>query len=109
MTSFAFVVRDWGSCPYPPTSAERASPHPLIFLTKEEGSIMAKDEFIRFRVAGWEKFHISKSAEKAHISVSEFVRSSAMGREVTVIEGVDELLTELRRQGSNLNQLTIMA
>ena len=43
------------------------------------------------------------------MSVSEFVRSSAMGREVTVIEGVDELLTELRRQGNNLNQLTIMA
>ena len=70
---------------------------------------MTKDEFIRFRVAGWEKFHISKSAEKAHMSVSEFVRSSAMGREVTVIEGIDELLTELRRQGNNLNQLTIMA
>ena len=43
------------------------------------------------------------------MSVSEFVRSSAMGREVTVIEGVDELLAELRRQGNNLNQLTIMA
>ena len=43
------------------------------------------------------------------MSVSEFVRSSAMGREVTVIEGIDELLTELRRQGNNLNQLTIMA
>ena len=43
------------------------------------------------------------------MSVSEFVRSSAMGREVTVIEGLDELLTELRRQGNNLNQLTIMA
>lgn len=43
------------------------------------------------------------------MSVSEFVRSAAMGREVTVIEGVDELLTELRRQGNNLNQLTIMA
>ena len=43
------------------------------------------------------------------MSVSEFVRSSAMGREVTVIEGVDELLTEMRRQGNNLNQLTIMA
>ena len=43
------------------------------------------------------------------MSISEFVRSSAMGREVTVLEGVDELLTELRRQGNNLNQLTIMA
>jgi len=70
---------------------------------------MAKDEFIRFRVAGWEKHYITKKAEKAHMSVSEFVRSSAMGREVTVIEGVNELMTELRRQGNNLNQLTIMA
>ena len=43
------------------------------------------------------------------MSVSEFVRSSAMGREVTVIEGAVELLTELRRQGNNLNQLTVMA
>ena len=43
------------------------------------------------------------------MSVSEFVRSSAMGREVTVIEGVDELLTELRRKGNNLKQLTIIA
>ena len=70
---------------------------------------MAKDEFIRFRVAGWEKHCITKKAEKAHMSVSEFVRSSAMGRDVTVIEGVDELLTELRRQSNNLNQLTVMA
>ena len=43
------------------------------------------------------------------MSVSEFVRSSAMGREVTVIEGADELLTELRRQGNNLNQRSVMA
>ena len=55
-----------------------------------------------------ETLHHEESRE-AHMSVSEFVRSSAMGREVTVIEGVDELLTELRRQGNNLNQLTIMA
>ena len=70
---------------------------------------MAKDEFIRFRVAGWEKHYITKKAEKAHMSISEFVRSAAMDREVTVIEGMDELLTELRRQGNNLNQITRLA
>ena len=40
---------------------------------------------------------------------SEFVRRAAMDREVTVIEGMDELLRELRYQGNNLNQLTVMA
>ena len=39
----------------------------------------------------------------------QFVRRAAMDREVTVIEGMDELLRELRYQGNNLNQLTVMA
>ena len=48
---------------------------------------MAKNQFIRARVAGWEKDCIRRK----------------------VIEGMDELLRELRYQGNNLNQLTVMA
>lgn len=70
---------------------------------------MAKTEFIRARVAGWEKHWIRAKAAKAKMSESEFVRSATMNRDVTVIEGLDELTTELRRQGNNLNQLTVMA
>lgn len=70
---------------------------------------MSKDNFIRFRVAGWEKIHISKNAEKAHMTISEFVRAAAMDQDVTVVEGLDDLIRELRRQGNNLNQLTVMA
>ena len=69
---------------------------------------MAKNQFIRARVAGWEKDCIRK-ADAAHMTESEFVRRAAMDREVTVIEGMDELLRELRYQGNNLNQLTVMA
>jgi hypothetical protein len=43
------------------------------------------------------------------MSESEFIRSAAMYHEITVINGLDELITELRRQGNNLNQLTVMA
>ena len=70
---------------------------------------MAKEYFLHARVAGWEKHYIKTKAKKAHMTESEFVRMAAMGKEVTVIEGVNELLTELRRQGNNLNQLTVMA
>ena len=70
---------------------------------------MSKDHFIRLRVAGWEKVHISKNAEKAHMTISEFVRAAAMDQDVTVVEGLDDLIRELRRQGNNLNQLTVMA
>ena len=70
---------------------------------------MPKEYFLHARVAGWEKHYIKTKAKKAHMTESEFVRMAAMGKEVTVIEGVNELLTELRRQGNNLNQLTVMA
>ena len=70
---------------------------------------MAKNHFIRARVAGWEKDCIRRKADAAHMTESEFVRRAAMDREVTVIEGMDELLRELRYQGNNLNQLTVMA
>ena len=32
-----------------------------------------------------------------------------MDKDVTVIDGVDDLICELRRQGNNLNQLVVMA
>lgn len=70
---------------------------------------MAKNQFIRARVAEGEKDCIRRKADAAHMTESEFVRRAAMDREVIVIEGMDELLRELRYQGNNLNQLTVMA
>ena len=71
---------------------------------------MAKDNFIRLRVAGWEKDYIQRKAQSANLSLSEFVRRAAMHQKVNVLSGTDEeVLQELRRQGNNLNQLTIMA
>ena len=37
---------------------------------------MKKEEFIRIRVAGWQKKYISLQAEKAHKSLSQYVRRS---------------------------------
>ena len=65
--------------------------------------------FVRARVADWEKHYIDSKAKEAGISESEFVRRAAMDKDVTVLPGVDELVRELRYQGNNLNQLTVMA
>jgi hypothetical protein len=70
---------------------------------------MAKNQFIRARVANWEKFVISENARKARMTESEFVRRAVLEKDVVVIDGAAELLTELRRQGNNLNQLVILA
>lgn len=42
-------------------------------------------------------------------SLSQYVRDAAMGKDETVIDGMDDLIRELRRQGNNLNQLVVMA
>lgn len=86
-------------------SEMRAKPTPLFM----EEQRMKKEEFIRIRVAGWQKKYISLQAEKAHKSLSQYVRDAAMDKDVTVIDGVDDLICELRRQDNNLNQLVVMA
>lgn len=70
---------------------------------------VTRNLFVRARVADWEKHYIDSKAKKAGISESEFVRRAAMDKDVTVLPGVDELVRELRYQGNNLNQLTVMA
>ena len=105
MASFAFVVRFRPLAETAPQMLMRAKPTPLFM----EEQCMKKEEFIRIRVAGWQKKYISLQAEKAHKSLSQYVRDAAMDKDVTVIDGVDDLIRELRRQGNNLNQLVVMA
>ena len=70
---------------------------------------MPREEFIRLRVADWEKFWLQQEADKAGLSLSAYVRETSLRHSVVVFEGLDELARELRYQGNNLNQLTIMA
>lgn len=42
------------------------------------------------------------------MSESEFVRRCILFNKLIIVTGLDEVLTELRRQGNNLNQLTRM-
>lgn len=74
------------------------------------GKVIGKSKSsVKRYVAGWQKKYISLQAEKAHKSLSQYVRDAAMDKDVTVIDGVDDLIRELRRQGNNLNQLVVMA
>jgi len=70
---------------------------------------MARDEFIRIRVTPEEKARIQKKADKANRSLSDFVRAAALGKEVVALDGIGELAKELRYQGNNFNQLTMLA
>jgi len=70
---------------------------------------MARTEFIRVRVTPEEKKIITQKALSSYRMVSDYVRDSALEKEIMVFKGVDEIAKELRYQGNNLNQLTVMA
>lgn len=70
---------------------------------------MAREEFIRVRVSAEEKKIIQQKALSSYRTPSDYVRECCLGKEIIVLDGLAELVTELRRQGNNLNQLTIMA
>lgn len=70
---------------------------------------MARNEFIRVRVSAEEKEIINQKALSSYRTPSDYVRECCLDKEIIVLDGLHELVTELRRQGHNLNQLTVMA
>jgi len=70
---------------------------------------MARTEFIRVRVTPDEKKIITEKALSSYRLVSDYIRDCALDKEIIVIDGIDDIEKELRYQGNNLNQLTVMA
>lgn len=52
----------------------------------------------------WKK--ISAAIQKSGASQQEFLLRAALGKEILCLDDMRELMTELKRQGNNLNQLT---
>lgn len=68
-----------------------------------------RKRILKVRVTDSEYRTIMESCIKSGRTVSELLRESACEKKIIVLGGIDELLTELRRQGNNLNQLTVLA
>jgi FMN phosphatase YigB (HAD superfamily) len=56
-----------------------------------------------------EKAAIITRAKRANRPVSEFMIDTALNRKITVIEGLPEMVRELKALGRNLNQLTLLS
>ena len=64
---------------------------------------------VPFRVTEKELEAIDKKAEKAKMNRTEYLITVATNKRITLIEDIKPLLTELRRIGNNLNQITKLA
>ena len=70
---------------------------------------MRKTDRIEIRVTPEEKMNITLKRKQANQSISEFLINSSTGKNIVVINELPEMVTELRRIGNNINQLTRLA
>ncbi len=68
-----------------------------------------KTEIITARMTPADKKNIQRRARSAGMTVTDYLTACALGKEIIRVEGLDDLLSELKAQGRNLNQLTTLA
>lgn len=67
-----------------------------------------KNEYIGFKVSSYDNELIRAKATRAKLSLSSYVRTSSLEKEIKVIDGLREMIPKLNAIGNNLNQLTVM-
>lgn len=68
-----------------------------------------KSEIITLRVTPRVKEAIRERARAAGLTVTDYLCYSGLGKEIVRVEGLEQVLSELKAQGRNLNQLTTLA
>lgn len=68
-----------------------------------------KSEIITLRVTPRTKETIRERAKAAGLTVTDYLCYSGLAKEIVQVEGLEQVLSELKAQGRNLNQLTTLA
>lgn len=68
-----------------------------------------KTEIVTIRMTPTMKSLVQHLAQKAGMTVTDYMTVYALGKEIVWVDGLDTVLSELKAQGRNLNQLTTLA
>lgn len=68
-----------------------------------------KTEIITLRVTPQTKQRIQAKAQELGLTVTDYLCLCGLGKRIVQVEGLDKVLSELKAQGRNLNQLTTLA
>ena len=68
-----------------------------------------KSEIITLWVTPRTKETIQERAKAAGLTVTDYLCYSGLGKEIVRVEGLEQVLSELKAQGRSLNQLTTLA
>lgn len=64
---------------------------------------------IAFRVTEKELNDIDKQARKAKLDRTNYLIAAGIGKEIRIVDGINDMLPALKRIGNNLNQLSVLA
>ena len=70
---------------------------------------MKKDKIITIRANEKEKKKLIEKSKIAKLSLSEYLIEQGLDKGIVIVDGLNEVVTELRRIGNNINQLTYLA
>ena len=68
-----------------------------------------KTEIITLRVTPRTKDRIRTKDQELGLTVTDYLCLCGLGKKIIRVEGLDNVLSELKAQGRNLNQLTTLA
>ena len=68
-----------------------------------------KDVKFSTRMAAEDRTTIKELAKQSHMSMSNYVTACCLGQQIVIIEGLKEVLKELKAIGNNLNQMVTLA
>ena len=68
-----------------------------------------KNKKLSIRISEADLQTIHQQAEKADMTLTEYVTACCLGKEIVVIYGLDEVIRQQKGIGRNLNQLTTLA
>ena len=68
-----------------------------------------KTRDLHIRISEDDLAHIKDKAEEAKLSLTDYITYSCIGRQIFVVDGLDELNRQHRALGNNINQLARLA
>ena len=70
---------------------------------------MKKDIKFSTRMASEDREKIRALAQKAGMSMSDYVTACCLGKRIVIMDGLKEVLRQQKAIGNNLNQLAVLA
>ena len=99
MASIAF---DWSLSALPMQLG--GTPAPVCY----GGKVNMKDKKLSIRISEEDLRTLHHKADKAKLSITDYVTKACLGKQIFVINGLDEIIRQQKAIGRNLNQLTTL-